>query len=870
MKRKRALRRSGGQKALGVSVVLFLLTACPPDVAAQCPDGTPPPCVTRVVRAAAPRPPAEALRRRSFLVLPFRNISRAAEHEWLVEGSPVMLAEALSRHEALTVVPDERLYPALQRAGLQPGAVMDLARVRRVAAETGGWTAVAGEVIAVGDRVRVSARAFDVVTNREVTRAQEEVRASEDIRVAYERLATGLLRVAGVDTGTVQLAATTTGSLDAYRAYLRGVAHMSRSEVRQAREAFLEAVHLDSTFARAYARLAEASMNVRPEDLADAQSPSYRYAARAAALSSRLPPRDRGLVEAINYLFLGRFGDTRRALESLLAADSSDIDALEWMANLEAFDPILVPGRGGSRPRGSMNAAMRLAKRVLELDPSKHQMYQNLVIGHAVAGGYGVGLAMGYEREAASLAAMLNTQPSRVFFPLFRDSIELLPIDSASLPPDTLTASRRRALAVARSWAERWLAVAPGEAEAHLWASRIYELSDEHAAALRELERADSLGVETGIESVPVRRLALLLQLDRQSEASRIADSLWTAGTITFTPISGRAIEAAGWIFLLSLANGQVERAGTLIERLAAVLPPTPDILRLTPEGTAATVLSGGIPRGAGGVFSAPPELRARVFEVFLARIATTPPSGAIARYLPWLVRVSRGDQNPATRARLAARGADAALVLAEGGREELAYELGVAAASADSTQRARLATVPWYAGRTEASREHRLRVQRRFRPVRALVTDAEAVFEWTVSGGDSVAWNQPGTLFIEPEYIWTVDAEVAGARYEALLERRRPPGAAPRSGPLGELLNASGRLVHLVPGDTSLPHRNVPGARLAVEPTPAGFRMTLRDTTIVAALRRERPATVRFRFRPCEPDPATPCVDERVTVAYP
>ncbi|MEK6769984.1 MAG: hypothetical protein AABY85_13510, partial [Gemmatimonadota bacterium] len=115
-------------------------------VLAQCPDGTPPPCATRA-RAARVTPPA-AERGRRFLVLPFRNLSRNPEHDWLVEGSTTMLAEALSRWQDLSVVSDERLYPALRRAGLTPGAVMDPVPVRRVADETGGWTVVNGEVLA--------------------------------------------------------------------------------------------------------------------------------------------------------------------------------------------------------------------------------------------------------------------------------------------------------------------------------------------------------------------------------------------------------------------------------------------------------------------------------------------------------------------------------------------------------------------------------------------------------------------------------------------------------------------------------------------------------------------------------------------------
>src|SRR5712691_12414384 len=142
----------------GAVVGALLSTLVMWSASAQCPDGTPPPCTRGVIRAAATSPPpAQADRARTFLVLPFRNLSRSAAYQWLVEGSPTMLADALGQWTELTVVPDERLYPALRRHELQPGNVMDLASLRRVAAETGGWTAVTGEVIVIGERLHVSA-----------------------------------------------------------------------------------------------------------------------------------------------------------------------------------------------------------------------------------------------------------------------------------------------------------------------------------------------------------------------------------------------------------------------------------------------------------------------------------------------------------------------------------------------------------------------------------------------------------------------------------------------------------------------------------------------------------------------------------------
>src|SRR5256884_1830111 len=167
----------------GAVIVALLSALVVRSAGSQCPDGPAPPCSRGAPGAAATSPPpAERDRARTFLILRFRNLSRIAAYQWLVEASPTMLADALGQWTELTVVPDERLYPALRRHELHPGDVMDLASLRRVAAETGGWTAVTGEIIVTGERLQVSARAYDVVTRRQVARTTLEGRARDDGR----------------------------------------------------------------------------------------------------------------------------------------------------------------------------------------------------------------------------------------------------------------------------------------------------------------------------------------------------------------------------------------------------------------------------------------------------------------------------------------------------------------------------------------------------------------------------------------------------------------------------------------------------------------------------------------------------------------
>ncbi len=611
---------------------------------AQCPDGTPPPCAGARVRAAAHAPPNAAERGRRFLILPFRNLSRSPDLEWLVEGSTTMLADALSRWQEITVVPDERLYPALRRAGLQSGAVMDPVRVRRVAEETAGWTAVTGEVLATGGRVRVSARAYDVLTGRELVRASDDVAAGADVRPAFERIGTRLLRTAGLDTASVDLGAATTRSLDAYRAYLRGVAFSQRAQYRRAREALLEAVRLDSTFAKPYVLLSISSLFINPLSTFDPQSAAHRYAARAAQLSAQLPAADRDHTLALNAIFEGQFTAARRTLERLVAADSNDINAVSLLSLVEYSDPLLVPSGRGERPRGSLNRNNRLARRVLELDPLDHAAFIPLVYAHLLAGGGMPGLIAAVHREAGSFqATFLQAGNVRLFVPLLRDSFELVPVESLStVPAETLAVARRRALLAARDIIDRWLAVGQGEAEAHVASAAVSELLGEWERALGEIAVAESLGVEVGLTCVECRRLALTGKLHRYEEAQRIAADLWARGLIgLLVPVPTDNTEAFAWMFNLFLMRGGFARADSALARMTTSLLQLGMLPDSTFAGAMAVTLVAGSPARPIWQLELPLAFRADVMDSVWARRAQVPAQGRVGRALPTLQRLA-------------------------------------------------------------------------------------------------------------------------------------------------------------------------------------------------------------------------------------
>jgi tetratricopeptide (TPR) repeat protein/TolB-like protein len=513
-------------------------------------------------------PPAPDERSRAFLVLPFRNVTRAPDYEWLIEGSPTLLADALGRWEELRVVPTERLYAALRRHDVTPGEVVDEATIRRMAEQTGGWTAVTGDVLATGSRLQVTVRAYDVVSGDLVVRAQEDASADDDIREIYDRLAGRLLEAAGLSAERPDLSAVTTQSLEAYQAYVRGIAHLNRSQYGAAREAFLEATAIDSTFAQAYLRLAEAWSR----DLLifmNPSNPAARYAERALELADNLPPRERRLVRGIHGLLHGQMGDARAELEGLIAEDSTNLDAMEWLALLELLDWILVESDGGETMRGSLNRSARLAKRVVTIAPQRHQAYGTLALAYGLAGGLWVDGWVGATREERpSLAAMMMATSDEVFWIAFDDSARYVPADSAEEMSEWRRRwSQRRAAEIGLAWAERWLAAAPQESEAHLWVSRFAELTGDYRRALAEQDTALALGVETSWENPAARRMVLLGQLGRYAAAEQLADSLFDAGffgsLLIAAPMNFRT---SVWATQLYLRSGRFGPAGAMVE----------------------------------------------------------------------------------------------------------------------------------------------------------------------------------------------------------------------------------------------------------------------------------------------------------------
>ncbi|MGH7566307.1 MAG: tetratricopeptide repeat protein, partial [Gemmatimonadota bacterium] len=171
-------------------------------------------------------------------------------------------------------------------AGTDP----DLATALEIARRTGASYAVVGSAVSLGDDVRLATDIYDLTTGSLLGEARAEG-APDSLFALVDQLSVEILRVIlREDTGDLtsppHLAAVTTTSLPALKAFLAGEARYRRSDFRGALVEYERAVEVDSTFARAYVRLAETW------GWSDPGPKFYASAQRAFRFMDRLPTRE--------------------------------------------------------------------------------------------------------------------------------------------------------------------------------------------------------------------------------------------------------------------------------------------------------------------------------------------------------------------------------------------------------------------------------------------------------------------------------------------------------------------------------------------------------------------------------------------------
>ncbi len=226
-----------------------------------------------------------------------------------------------------------------------------------VARHFGAGLYVLGDVVQIPGRLRLSAAMYAPGRGEAVARAEAEGDLGQLFELVDELTTQLLAGWSGRESRVSGIAAVTTTSLPALKAYLEGEAALRDARFDQAIDAFERAIATDSTFALAWYRLSVAGEWLTRDDLA---GPA---AERAAQLGGRLPERERRLLEAMRSGRRGAFDEALTRYRAIISTYPEDLEAWIQLGELEFhFGPW----------RAQSASESRLAwERVLALDPSQ-------------------------------------------------------------------------------------------------------------------------------------------------------------------------------------------------------------------------------------------------------------------------------------------------------------------------------------------------------------------------------------------------------------------------------------------------------------------------------------------------------------------
>jgi len=302
-----------------------------------------------------------AAARSVIAVLPF-IVRGNREYTYLAEGLVDLLSTTLDGAGEVRTVDPRALLGYIAREHEQRGSDrmhFDPAQACGIAERFGAGSFVLGSVIEAGGRLRICATLYDATTRGTPAIVAVEVAGSGESGVfdLVDEIARRMLAGQSADPGArlSRLAALTTESLPALKAYLRGEGEFRAGRYLQALDAFQSAANEDPSFALAYYRLSSAAAAVANLELAREAS------ARAAQHQHRLAYHDRALLDAQRAWLQGAADEAERHYTAIVDTYVDDMEAWFLLGDVQFHHN---PRRGRS-----VTEAREAFERALQYDP---------------------------------------------------------------------------------------------------------------------------------------------------------------------------------------------------------------------------------------------------------------------------------------------------------------------------------------------------------------------------------------------------------------------------------------------------------------------------------------------------------------------
>jgi tetratricopeptide (TPR) repeat protein/TolB-like protein len=318
-------------------------------------------------------------------VLPF-EVRGGPDVQYLGDGIVSLLSTKLDGAGNLRAVDSRSILRLVSREGYTPG---DPASALRIASFFGSGLLLTGEIVEAAGRMQVTAE-LRSAGGDELADATVDGATGEVFGIVDDLTAQLLSRLRGGPAARVQrIAAVTTSSVPALKAFLEGEEHFRAGQFTEGMESFRRATQEDSLFALAFYRLSIAA------EWSFTNQRSIEAAGKAVELSHRLSERDQRILEAYRLRRFGRNREAEVIYRSILGTYPDEMEA--WLDLSEIlFHAAPLHGESFTESRATL-------ERVLEFDPR-----------HATALIHYARVAA-YERDATAVdtltARFLNLNP---------------------------------------------------------------------------------------------------------------------------------------------------------------------------------------------------------------------------------------------------------------------------------------------------------------------------------------------------------------------------------------------------------------------------------------------------------------------------
>jgi serine/threonine protein kinase len=295
---------------------------------------------------------SEEIRSSAISIVPF-TVRGNPEFDYLGEGIVDLLSAKLDGAGDLRSVDPNAVLSYVSQTFEEPLTPAD---TLSVAEHFASGLYLTGEIVEAGGRLHVSASLYQVGESAAVSQASVEG-AAEDLFGLIDELAAELVteQFSGPGAQFTRIAAVTTESLPALKAYLQAESELRGGRFTSSLGSFQRTLELDPEFALAWYRLSVAAEWALRNDLVE---PAAEQAVR---LSDRLSDRYRKLLEARLASRQARASEAEHLYRTILGTYPDDVEAWTQLAEVQSHYSHLTGI--------SMTQSREAWERVRELEP---------------------------------------------------------------------------------------------------------------------------------------------------------------------------------------------------------------------------------------------------------------------------------------------------------------------------------------------------------------------------------------------------------------------------------------------------------------------------------------------------------------------